>query len=224
MSFLAIKEILLNFNSASNYKFVIDPLDGTANYLSGNLEIKQLLSEKYFEEYNEEMPDNSSKFGTCISLTKDNIPIYTVIHYPKLNETLWSVKESSTFIEGKKINIPEKKEHEFNDAIRISQYSKINKFKHFFTNRKSYQSSSYNLRALLNGEILAYCTDRIDYLDFCPTLLAFIEAGGFLGDENANAINIENLIKKIDENGRLNQFMILCRPTLRKKGKLWLMK
>jgi len=96
--------------------------------------------------------------------------------------------------------------------IRISQYSKMNKFKELFRDRKSYQSASYNIKALLEEKIISYCIESVDYLDFCPTLLAYTEAGGFIGDEKGNSIDIPKLIRSIDKNDRLNQFMILC-PT-----------
>jgi fructose-1,6-bisphosphatase/inositol monophosphatase family enzyme len=125
---------------------------------------------------------------------------------------MFSEKEVGVFIDNEKVEIPQKKEHEFSDAIRISQYSKINEFKDKFSNRKSYQSASYNLRALIKGDIVSYCIESVDYLDFCPTLLMYKEAGGFIGNEKGEKINVEELAKSVNDEGRINQFMILS-PT-----------
>ena len=207
-----INDLLEEFNPNSEFKFVIDPLDGTGNYLLGNPEIMKKLSQAYLEENEEEMPDNSDKFGVCISLTKNSVPILSVIYYPKLESIMYCQKGKGVFIDGERIEISQKEEHEFSDAIRISQYSKINEFKEKFSNRKSYQSASYNLRALIKENIISYCIESVDYLDFCSALLMYEEAGGFIGDEKGKKINIKKLVENVDEKCRINQFMILC-PT-----------
>ncbi len=206
-----IKELASKFNPNSEYAFLIDPLDGTSNYLMGNKKIKDLLAEKYLLENHEVMPDNSDKFGVCISLLKKGSIICTVVYYPYFGQLLVSEKGSGTWIDEKNIRIKKKIKHEFSDAIRISQYSKINKFKSLFSDRKSYQSASYNLKALLEGKIIAYCIESVDYLDFCPTLLAYKEAGGFISDEKGSELSIKDITNQVKDN-RINQFMILC-PT-----------
>ncbi len=207
-----INKLISQFSKDSEYKFVIDPLDGTSNYLLGNPKVKGFLAKEYLEYYKEEMPDNSDKFGVCISLTKNNLPFHTVVYYPFYNQLMHAVKGKGTFMDEKEFKISSKKNHNFEDSIRISQYSRINKCKHLFTNRKSYQSSSFNLKAIIEGDIISYCLDSIDYSDFCPTLLAYSEAGGFFGDVQGNKIEIQDIINSLDDNGRINKFMILC-PT-----------
>ena len=207
-----IIELISKFSPNSEYSFVVDPLDGTANYLTGNAEIMKQVKEKYLQHYKEEMPDNSDKFGVCITFTKQKVPIATVIYYPFHKTTLSVTKEKGALLNNNKTHLPLKQVHDFSDPIRISQYSPLVKCKNLFKNQKSYQSSSYNLKALLEGDILCYSLNSIDYLDFVPTLLAYKAAGGFIGDEKAEPIKIPELVKKIDQNGRLNQFMLLC-PT-----------
>jgi len=207
-----INKMLTQFNKNSNSTFIIDPLDGTANYLLANPKIKAILAKEYLDYYQEEMPDNSDKFGVCISLITKSTPLLTVIYYPFYNQLIYAAKGKGTFIDEKEFKIRSRKEHSFEDSIRISQYSKINAWKHLFKNRKSYQSSSYNLKALLEGDILSYCTESIDYIDLCPTLLAYTEAGGFFGDENGNIIKIADILETRDEKGRIHQSLILC-PT-----------
>lgn len=71
----------------SDYLWVIDPLDGTHNYLMGN-----------------------PLFCTAIALTYKNEVILGVIYAPYLKEMYWAEKGKGAFLNGKKIRISKKTE------------------------------------------------------------------------------------------------------------------
>lgn len=71
----------------SDYTWVVDPLDGTHNYLMGN-----------------------PLFCTAIALTYKNEVILGVIYAPYLKELYWAEKGKGAFLNGKKIRVNKKTE------------------------------------------------------------------------------------------------------------------
>ncbi len=69
----------------SDYTWVVDPLDGTHNYLMG-----------------------SPLFCTAIALTYKNEVILGVIYAPYLKEMFWAEKDKGSFLNGKKIKVSKK--------------------------------------------------------------------------------------------------------------------
>ncbi len=64
----------------NEYKWIIDPLDGTVNYSSG-------------------LPIFAVSFG----LVKNNENILGLVHIPYLNETYWAIKDKGAYLNGKRI-------------------------------------------------------------------------------------------------------------------------
>src|SRR3989344_6242935 len=73
-------------NNKSDYKWVIDPLDGTHNFLHG-------------------IPI----FGTSIALEHKNKIVLGVLHFPILRLTAIAEKNKGAFLNGKRINTSNKK-------------------------------------------------------------------------------------------------------------------
>lgn len=74
-------------DNRSQYTWVIDPLDGTTPYSSG-------------------MPT----FSISIGLIRDGQPILGVVNLPALDSLFWAERGKGTFLNGKKINVSDKKE------------------------------------------------------------------------------------------------------------------
>lgn len=70
----------------SEYCWIIDPLDGTANYSTG-------------------LP----QFSISIALYRDGIPVMGIVYAPYLNELFHAVKGEGAFLNGEPIRIPERR-------------------------------------------------------------------------------------------------------------------
>ena len=68
-------------DSNSGFTWVVDPVDGTANFVSG-----------------------MDLFGISLGLTYDNFPIFGIIHYPALGKMLWAVEGGGAFLNGVRLN------------------------------------------------------------------------------------------------------------------------
>ncbi len=64
----------------SPYVWVIDPIDGTKNFINGN-----------------------GSYGTLISLCKDGNPIFGVINIPNLKKRWIGIKDNGAYCNGKKL-------------------------------------------------------------------------------------------------------------------------
>ena len=69
-------------NNGSRYTFVIDPLDGTANFKI-----------------------NSPLFSTSIALVKDQTIVAGVVYAPVTKETFWAIKNRGAFKNGRRIRV-----------------------------------------------------------------------------------------------------------------------
>ncbi len=74
-------------NRESKYCWLIDPLDGTANYVQG-------------------IPI----FGISIALVKGEETLVGLVYYPERDEMFWAVKEKGAFLNGRKIHVSTKKD------------------------------------------------------------------------------------------------------------------
>lgn len=67
--------------SSSDWNWIIDPIDGTANFVSG-----------------------MDFFGISLGLKYRNKPYFGIITYPALGKTLWAVKRGGAFLNGVRLN------------------------------------------------------------------------------------------------------------------------
>ncbi|RJP73326.1 MAG: histidinol-phosphatase [Ignavibacteriales bacterium] len=90
-------------NSESEYKWILDPIDGTKSFICGTV-----------------------TFGTLIALVKNNEPILGVIHQPILNEFLIGDNDSA-LLNGKAVNV--RKCDDLSQAILLgTDYLHIEKY------------------------------------------------------------------------------------------------
>ena len=157
----------------SSYTWVIDPLDGTNNFV---LDIPQ--------------------FAVCVSLKKDDDVLLTVIHHPILDITYTAVKGEGAFLNGEPIDLPRRKSLLNKSTIcSILAYSvHSNPLRSSIVNRL-YRGTrrlldtwapSLDWCLLATGKIdaLVYLSDKSFHDD--PGMLAgaflFSEAGGIISD------------------------------------------
>lgn len=72
----------LEAGSDASHMWIVDPLDGTTNFLTG-----------------------SPLFAVNVALAKDGVVIAGVTHTPVLNETFWAEKGEGAWLNGKRIHI-----------------------------------------------------------------------------------------------------------------------
>ena len=146
----------------SDYKWVIDPLDGTHNFLHG-------------------IPI----FGTSIALEHRNEVIMGVLHFPVSGMTVSAEKGKGAFINRKRINTSKKKdlEHsfvlfEFSYANRKEKTEFLERFVHKTIDVRNFGSAIYNLMLISCGCAESYVVLSTNEWDVAAGFLIVQEAGG----------------------------------------------
>ena len=187
------------------YTFIIDPIDGTTCFLNTN-------PTNHGKKGN---PANKDFFGISISLAYGKEIIAGLIYFPALRIVLKTSKGDGTFINNKKIHLDTEAKFDPEDPIRISSsFYKSQKYPNLEKARKqlnntNFESMVYNTLALLQGNLKAYITSRVDLLDFACMGLAYKEAGGYICNENAQEIDLKNYVYEHSEGINLQGFFSL---------------
>jgi myo-inositol-1(or 4)-monophosphatase len=108
-------------NENAEYKWIIDPIDGTKSYICGAV-----------------------TFGTLIALTKNGIPILGIINLPLLNEFLIGDNETAS-LNGMRIKVRNTTEVSKSvllttDYLNIKKYQDIDKFNNLISNAKMFRN------------------------------------------------------------------------------------
>jgi len=153
-------------NKNSDYKWVIDPIDGTHNFLRG-------------------IPI----FGTSIALEYKNESILGVISFPVLCITAIAEKGKGSFMNGKRIKVSNKKtlDHsfvlfEFSYADRIKKVSFLKKLVNKTIDVRNFGSAIYNLLLIARGKCDGYVVLTTNEWDIAAGFLIVEEAGGKVTD------------------------------------------
>lgn len=173
---------------ADRYTVVIDPIDGTANFLGKS------------------QPENHNKFAVQINLVAGFEIVAGVVYFPVYDLCIMTWKDGPTLINNKvqrlkpKVFLPA-------DPVRISSnydaeiMSLANLdpllLKKLFANSPSFGASCYNLYALLTGELYSYILSSIEIIDFGCTALAYKNAGGFIGDNQFQPVEFTDPTKVV---------------------------
>ena len=153
-------------DNKSDYKWVIDPMDGTHNFLH-------------------KIPI----FGTSIALEYKNEPILGVLHFPILCITAVAEKGKGSFMNGKKIKVSIKKtlDHsfvlfEFSYANRMEKVGFLKKLVHKTIDVRNFGSAIYNLLIVACGKCEGYVVLTTNEWDIAAGFLIVEEAGGKVTD------------------------------------------
>lgn len=164
----------------SDYTFVIDPLDGTTNFILG-------------------IPN----FSVSIGLFKDKEIIAGVVLNPILNHFYWAVSGKGAFLNGTKISISRKRilknaiiGYDCDYGHYLERY-----FRNFLKKMEDEQvgrvlvnmSPALDLCRLAAGKIDGYINNKNEIYDFAAGKLIAKEAGALITDfNNKNEIDMHN--------------------------------
>ena len=157
--------------SASEYTWVIDPLDGTLPYTYGI----------------------NDHFSVCVGLVKGKQPILGAINAPLLGEFYIAETGKGTTLNGKTIRV--------NDQTNLSQtfidieYGKIDRAKHMPYQAKllgkdgiayvyTHGCASVSLAMVASGKLDGYFSLKLEPWDMAATVCVIREAGGKVTDIN----------------------------------------
>lgn len=153
-------------DNKSDYKWVIDPIDGTHNFLR-------------------QIPI----FGTSIALECKNEPILGVISFPVLCITAVAEKGKGSFMNSRRIAVSNKKtlDHsfvlfEFSYANRIEKVGFLKKLAHKTIDVRNFGSAIYNLLLIACGKCDGYVVLTTNEWDIAAGFLIVEEAGGRVTD------------------------------------------
>lgn len=186
--------------SESEYLWVIDPLDGTNNYLHA-----------------------FPIFCVSIALKKGEETVLGVIYVPRLDEMYHAIKGEGAFLNDEKIEVAEKENLEqcilttgFPYDKKISKHNNVNLFNNLVTEIQGVRrtgSAAFDLCCVACGRIDGYWELKLGPWDLAAGALIVEEAGGkvitsYLKKENGEiGVNIiagnENVVEKVL--GKLNE-------------------
>ena len=156
--------------------WIIDPVDGTHNYISG-------------------LPN----FGVSIALATKKEFLLGVIHLPYFDEMYYAVKNQGAFMNGEKIQVSKNNDLEksmitFDNQFYLNKksfdvYKKI--VDSCFTTR-ILGSAVYDFCLIASGKVDARVWNNTKVFDFAAGLTIVNEAGGKLTDFNGNEITLNS--------------------------------
>lgn len=178
-------------DNGSDYKWVIDPLDGTHNFLH-----------------------NIPVFGTSIALEYKNDIILGVLHFPVLCITVVAEKGKGAFLNGKSINVSVRKslDHsfvlfEFSYANRKEKTRFLEKFIHKTIDVRNFGSAVYNLMLIASGRAESYVILSTNEWDMAAGFLIVKEAGGRITNLKGGKWDF-NERKYVVSNGRVHEELL----------------
>lgn len=178
-------------DNKSDYKWIIDPIDGTHNFLRG-------------------IPI----FGTSIALKYKNEVVLGVLEFPLLKMTAFAEKGKGAFLNGKKIKVSDKKsiEHsmiafEFSYAARREKIGFLEKLIHKTIDARNFGSAIYNLLLVASGRCDGYAILTTNEWDVAAGFLIVEEAGGRITDLKGNKWNFKDR-RYIVSNGKIHKELL----------------
>lgn len=175
-----------NINSA--YKFIVDPLDGTVNFVRG-----------------------TGPFAISIALYKDNTPVFGVIGDVLSQNLFWGGRGIGSFVGGKKMSVSSIKtlnesilctgfpsRFDFNNEQKTSDYCK---FMSQFGKVRMIGSASISLTHVAHGDAECYSENNIMIWDVAAGL-AIVEGSG--GKVDITTGDFHNSLNVIATNGVLS--------------------
>lgn len=161
----------------STFTWVIDPIDGTKNFINGN-----------------------GSYGTLISLCKDGYPILGIINSPEMKKRWIGIKDNGAYCNGKKI-----KKSSSNLTLKDLFFSSsgMTAFKHSSKNKKYNALVKKTQYVTLGGDCVQYgllAEKRIPMVvesflkpfDYLPLVNIIEESGGIITDWKGRSLNFQS--------------------------------
>lgn len=175
--------------NGSDYTFVIDPMDGTNNFVLG-------------------MPH----FSVSIGLLYKDEAVLGVVYHPIINQTYVAKKGEGAFLDGKPIKVNNITEPKKLNIIYTCGYTVdrnyFGKITHVFSSGDckrliNYWSAAFEFCMLAAGKVETMIVDGTELHDFAAGKLIAMEAGAkvidFNGQEDINYPNDKFVISNTDE-------------------------
>lgn len=160
-------------NQKSEYMWIIDPLDGTTNFLH-----------------------NIPHFSVSIALVHHNEPILGIVHDITRNECFWAFKGSGTYINDKQVKVSQSKELLTSVLGMGFPYRKYTNMKavaesleYFLKNTRGLRrigSAALDLAYVAAGRLDAFYEVNLNAWDVAGGIILVREAGGKVQDFSAN--------------------------------------
>ncbi|MBI4452488.1 inositol monophosphatase [Candidatus Woesearchaeota archaeon] len=175
----------------SDYKWVIDPLDGTHNFLHG-------------------IPI----FGTSIALEYKNEIILGVLHFPFMKLTAVAEKAKGAFLNGKRIKVSGK--NEISHSLIIFEYAYTNrkekvdfigKFVRTTIDLRNFGSAVYDLLLVACGKADGFVILSTHEWDIAAGFLIVEECGGKITDLKGKRWDVSQ-DKFVVSNGKIHQKLL----------------
>ncbi|MBE6447393.1 MAG: inositol monophosphatase [Alphaproteobacteria bacterium] len=145
-----------------SYKWIVDPLDGTVNYMHG-----------------------FPHWAVSIALKKDSEIIAAVTYDPVKNEMFWAEKGCGAYMNDRKIRVSRKKE--ISDLLISFGASCAGSSKALVQSIRRTGSTTLDMAYLAAGRIdILYGTSEPNEWDVAAGLLLIKEAGGVLADKEGH--------------------------------------
>ena len=183
------------FEQRSEFKWIIDPLDGTHNYIH-NIDI----------------------FGVSIALAYKDEVVMGVIYMPQEDELYFAQKKRGAYLNGKRISVSQRKIKEttmiFDSSIRYQKNTMLKGLGRLIDevfNVRMFGSTVRGLSYVAEGKAEAEIEYNDTLWDFAAGLLLVEEAGGRVTDLSGKKWNIKTK-GYIASNGRIhNQILKLIK-------------
>jgi histidinol-phosphatase len=178
-------------NPDSEYKWIIDPLDGTKNYIR-----------------------TIPFFSTLIALAKNGKIIMGVSYAPMLKELIYAEKGKGAYLNGKRINVSktdslEKSYLSFGGINLFEKHGSLNQLLSLAgktMGRRGF-GDAYSYHLLAQGKIDIMIEPKTNIWDIAPFAIIISEAGGKITDIKGKDINLKT-DSIIATNGLLHEKVI----------------
>ncbi len=178
-------------DNQSDFKWVIDPLDGTHNFLHG-------------------IP----VFGTSIALEHKNEVILGILNFPALGMTAIAERGQGAFLNGKRIKVSRKNnlEHafllfEFSYANRKEKTDFLERLIHKTIDIRNFGCAVYHLLLVACGKSDAFVILTTNEWDVAAGFLLAEEAGGKISDLEGNPYHLRGN-KFLISNGKIHDKLL----------------
>lgn len=162
----------------AKYQWVIDPIDGTKDYIRG-------------------IPF----WATLVALLENGKPIIGVAYFPEFKEVFSAQKNKGTFLNGKKTKVSsvKKLKNAYLSHDSVKHFERLNKIKNLLKITEIAQTkrglATFGLNLLLKGKVDVNLNPHGALHDFAAPSILVKEAGGKFSDfSNKNSITSGNAI------------------------------
>lgn len=163
-------------NNNSDFKWVIDPIDGTHNFLRG-------------------IPI----FGVSIALEYRNEVVLGILEFPILKLTAFAEKGKGAFLNGKKLKVSSNKDithsfilYEFAPGTRHKALELLKRLSHETINIRNFGAAIYGLFMVASGQCEVFVIFSTHEWDIAAGMLLIQEAGGKAYDSGGNPVSPSN--------------------------------